>query len=141
MSIGLLLISLYIFLFGAEAFTSALEHLGARLKISEGVTGSIFAAVGTALPETIVPVVAVLASGNESAHIGEEVGVGAIIGAPMMLSTLTLFLMAVFAAHKRGWGGEVRPERTGLERDLTWFLAAFGLSAIAIFVSPPRART
>jgi cation:H+ antiporter len=134
MSIGLLLITLFIILFGAEAFTNALEHLGARLKISEGVTGSIFAAVGTALPETIVPVVAVLASTAESAHIGEEVGVGAILGAPMMLSTLSLFLMATFAAHKRGWSGEFRPERTGLERDLTWFLAAFGLAAVAIFV-------
>jgi cation:H+ antiporter len=133
MSIGLLILTLFVILFGAEAFTNALEHLGERLKISEGVTGSIFAAVGTALPETIVPVVAVLA-GAGSAHIGEEVGVGAILGAPMMLSTLTLFLMATFAAHKRGWNGEFRPERTGVTRDLSWFLAAFGLSAVAIFV-------
>jgi len=133
MSIGLLLLALVVILIGAETFTNALEHLGARLKISEGVTGSIFAAVGTALPETIVPVVAVLA-GAGSPHIGEEVGVGAIIGAPMMLSTLSLFLMAAFAAHKRGWAGEFRPERTGLERDLTWFLLAFGASTVAIFV-------
>jgi cation:H+ antiporter len=134
MSIGLLIITLFVILFGAEAFTNALEHLGERLKISEGVTGSVFAAVGTAMPETIVPVVAVLAGNSESAHIGEEVGVGAILGAPMMLSTLTLFLMAGFAAVKRGWAGEFRPERSGLQRDLTWFLAAFGLSAVAIFV-------
>ena len=134
MSVGLILVTLFVILFGAEAFTNALEHLGARLKISEGVTGSIFAAVGTALPETIVPVVAILSSSAASAHIGEEVGVGAIIGAPMMLSTLTLFLMAAFAAHGRGWGGEFRPERSGLARDLSWFLAAFGLATIAIFV-------
>ena len=133
MSIGLLLITLIVILVGAETFTNALEHLGERLKISEGVTGSIFAAVGTALPETMVPVVAVLAATGDP-HIGEEVGVGAILGAPMMLSTLTLFLMASFAAAKRGWGGEFRPERSGLERDLTWFLAAFGLSAVAIFI-------
>jgi cation:H+ antiporter len=133
MSIGLLLIALIVILIGAETFTNALEHLGQRLKISEGVTGSIFAAVGTALPETMVPVVAILA-GSGDPHIGEEVGVGAILGAPMMLSTLTLFLVATFAAAKRGWGGEFRPERSGLERDLTWFLAAFGLSAVAIFV-------
>jgi cation:H+ antiporter len=133
MDIALLLVALIVILVGAETFTNALEHLGERLKISEGVTGSIFAAVGTALPETIVPVVAVLA-GTNSAHVGEEVGVGAIIGAPMMLSTLSLFLVAAFAAHKRGWGGEFRPERSGLERDLTWFLMAFGASAVAIFV-------
>jgi cation:H+ antiporter len=134
MTIGVLIIALFIILFGAEAFTNALEHLGQRLKISDGVTGSIFAAVGTALPEAMVPVVAVLSVSADKAHLGEEVGVGAILGAPMMLSTLTLFLMAAFAAHKRGWGGEFKPERTGLERDLTWFLLAFGLSAAAIFV-------
>jgi len=133
MDVALLIVTLVVILAGAETFTNSLEHLGERLKISEGVTGSIFAAVGTALPETIVPVVAVLA-GTDDAHIGEEVGVGAILGAPMMLSTLSLFLMAAFAARKRGWSGEFRPERSGLERDLTWFLMAFGASAVAIFV-------
>jgi len=133
MDIALLIVTLIVILVGAETFTNALEHLGERLKISEGVTGSIFAAVGTALPETMVPLVAVLAS--DGAHeIGQEVGVGAILGAPMMLSTLTLFLMAAFAAQKRGWGGEFKPEHSGLDRDLSFFLLAFGLGAIAIFV-------
>lgn len=134
MDIGILVIALFVILFGAETFTNALEHLGERLKISEGVTGSIFAAVGTALPEAMVPVVAVLSVDTSRTAIGEEVGVGAILGAPMMLSTLTLFLMAVFAASKRGWGGEFHPERTGLKRDLSWFLIAFTIGAIAIFV-------
>jgi cation:H+ antiporter len=133
MDIVLLLVTLVVILVGAEVFTNALEHLGERLKISEGVTGSIFAAVGTALPETMVPVVAVLAGGSDQ-QVNEEVGVGAIIGAPMMLSTLALLLVAIFAAHKRGWGGEFRPERSGLTRDLQWFLAAFGLSTVAIFI-------
>lgn len=133
MDIALLLVALVIILIGAEVFTNALEHLGERLGISEGVTGSIFAAVGTALPETMVPVVAILAS-RDNPQIGEEVGVGAILGAPLMLSTLTLFLVAIFAARGRGWKGEFTPERTGLQRDLGWFLFAFGLSVIAIFV-------
>jgi cation:H+ antiporter len=46
---------LLVILVSAEIFTNALEHLGEKLKISEGVTGSIFAAIGTALPETLVP--------------------------------------------------------------------------------------
>lgn len=133
MTIGLLLVALLVILVGAETFTNALEHLGARLKISEGVTGSIFAAVGTALPETMVPVVAILSTAA-SQEVREEVGVGAILGAPLMLSTLTLFLMAVFAIHKRGWSDELHPERSGLKRDLSWFLLAFGLSTVAIFV-------
>ena len=133
MDIALLLVTLVVILVGAEVFTNALEHLGERLKISEGVTGSIFAAVGTALPETMVPVVAVLAGGSDQ-HVNEEVGVGAIIGAPMMLSTLALLLVAIFAAHKRGWNGEFKPERSGLMRDLQWFLAAFGFATVAIFI-------
>jgi cation:H+ antiporter len=126
-------LALVVILVGAEAFTNALEHLGERLRISEGVTGSIFAAVGTALPETMVPVVALL-TGAGSQETREEVGVGAILGAPMMLSTLTMFLMAYFAANKRGWGGNLRPESTGLRRDLGWFLIAFSLGTAAMFV-------
>ena len=51
---------LAIILIASELFTNALEHLGERLGISEGVTGSLFAAVGTALPETTVPIIALL---------------------------------------------------------------------------------
>ncbi|MBE7563247.1 sodium:calcium antiporter [Acidithiobacillus sp. HP-6] len=135
MNILLLVAALIIILAGAEAFTNALEHLGDRLGISEGVTGSIFAAVGTALPEAMVPIVAVFAAASgKPAHLGEEVGVGAILGAPMMLSTLTLFLMAVFVSPQRGWQGALQPEPSGLRRDLGWFLAAFGLSCVALFV-------
>ena len=133
MTFALLLTALVIILIGAEPFTNALEHLGERLKISEGVTGSIFAAVGTALPETMVPVVAILTSAGTQ-QVREEVGVGAIIGAPLMLSTLTMFLMAAFAAHRRGWADHFHPERDGLRRDLSWFLLAFGVSTAAIFI-------
>lgn len=133
MTFAILLFALVIILIGAEVFTNALEHLGQRLKISEGVTGSIFAAVGTALPETMVPVIAILSSIGTQ-EVREEVGVGAILGAPLMLSTIAFFIMAVFAAHKRGWGGAFHPERSGLRRDLNWFLVAFALGTIAIFV-------
>ena len=47
-----LALMLVVILVASELFTNALEHLGERLGISEGVTGSLFAAVGTALPET-----------------------------------------------------------------------------------------
>jgi cation:H+ antiporter len=133
MTIGILLVALLVILIGAETFTNALEYLGERLKISEGITGSIFAAVGTALPETMVPVVAILSTASTQ-QVRAEVGVGAILGAPLMLSTLTLFLMAVFAIQKRGWADELHPERSGIKRDLSWFLLAYGLSTIAIFI-------
>ena len=133
MEIWILIASLLVVLGGAECFTNALEHLGERLGISEGVTGSIFAAVGTALPEAMVPVIAVLASSG-SLQTREEVGVGAILGAPLMLSTLSLCLMGYFAAKKRGWSGPFRPEPSGLRRDLQWFLGAFSCGILAVFI-------
>lgn len=133
MTLLLLAGALLLILVSAETFTNALEHLGERLRLSEGVTGSIFAAVGTAMPETMVPVVAILSTAATQ-DVREEVGVGAILGAPLMLSTVALFLVGFFAAMKRGWGGSMHPERQGLKRDLYWFLAAFSLSAVATVV-------
>jgi len=129
---------LLVILVAAEVFTNALEHLGERLKISEGVTGSLFAAVGTALPETMVPILAIF-GGTANAQVNEEIGVGAILGAPLMLSTLSIFLMGVFAWNKRGVGAEIKPERSGFTRDLNFFLVAFAISALALFLphEPP----
>ncbi len=128
-----LFIMLIVILVAAEVFTNALEHLGERLKISEGVTGSLFAAVGTALPETMVPLLAIFA-GTDNQHLNEEIGVGAILGAPLMLSTLTLCLMATVSLRKRGLQGHFTPERTGLTRDLNFFLFAFLLATTALFI-------
>ncbi len=128
-----LLVMLVIILIAAEVFTNALEHLGEKLKISEGVTGSLFAAVGTALPETSVPLLALLA-GTQNAATNEEIGVGAILGAPLMLATLSISLMAISVWKRRGTQGHLRPERTGLTRDLNFFIIAFSFAAIAMFV-------
>lgn len=128
-----LLAMLVVILIAAEVFTNALEHLGEKLKISEGVTGSVFAAVGTALPETMVPLLALLAGTNDE-QVNHEIGVGAILGAPLMLSTLSVSLMAFAVLRKRGVNGHFNPERTGLIRDLNFFLIAFGFATLALFI-------
>lgn len=133
MEVTQLVISLLVILIAAEIFTNALEHLGERLGISEGVTGSLFAAVGTAMPETMVPLLAIFA-GTANQQVNEEIGVGAILGAPLMLSTVALGLMALSVIRQRGPRGGFSPERTGLNRDLHFFLLAFGLATIALFV-------
>lgn len=132
----ILLISLVVIVAASEIFTNAIESLGAKLKFSEGVTGSIFAAVGTALPETMVPLVAIFA-GN-SAEISQEVGVGAILGAPFMLSTLAMFLVGCAAwifRHRRN-KAVIHPERSGLKRDLEFFLFVFSLAFLVAFTPP-----
>ena len=133
-----LILMLFAILAAAELFTNALEHLGDKLGISEGVTGSIFAAVGTALPETRVPLLALFA-GTTNVGVNEEIGVGAILGAPLMLSTLSTCLMALAILRRRGASGHVQPERTGFVRDLNFFLCAFALAAVAMYI-PQKAR-
>jgi cation:H+ antiporter len=128
-----LVVMLFVILAASELFTNALEHLGAKLRISEGVTGSVFAAVGTALPETMVPLLALFA-GTTNVSVNEEVGVGAILGAPLMLSTLSTFLMALAILPRRGTTGHVRPERSGFVRDLNFFLFACALAAVAMYI-------
>jgi len=124
---------LIVILIAAEIFVNALEHLGEKLGISEGVTGSIFAAIGTAMPETVVPLLAIF-GGTQNQQLNEEIGVGAILGAPLMLSTLSLCLMALSVWQKRGTQGHLTPEKTGLKRDLDFFLASFAIAAVALFV-------
>jgi cation:H+ antiporter len=128
-----LLFFLFLILVAAEVFVNALEHLGEKLRISEGVTGSIFAAVGTAMPETLVPLLAIF-SGTENSKVNQEIGVGAILGAPLMLSTLSVFLMSAAVLKTRGPKGHLTPEKAGLKRDLDFFLWAFSLSFVALFI-------
>jgi cation:H+ antiporter len=55
-----LVVSLGGILFSAELFTNGVEWIGEGFGLSEGAVGSVLAAVGTALPETLLPLVAIL---------------------------------------------------------------------------------
>ncbi|OIO56158.1 MAG: sodium:proton exchanger [Alphaproteobacteria bacterium CG_4_10_14_0_2_um_filter_63_37] len=133
--VGLLLAALVLILAMAELFTNALEHMGDRMGLSEGVTGSVFAAVGTAMPETIVPLYAILA-GGAAAEVNEAIGIGAILGAPFMLATVALGLLALATYKSRGWRGDFHPEPTGLRRDLIFFFLAFVPAVGASLLEP-----
>lgn len=133
-----LLAMLLVILIAAELFTNALEHLGEKLGISEGVTGSLFAAVGTALPETLVPLLALFA-GTANVNVNEEIGVGAILGAPLMLSTLSICLMTLAVIGRRRLNGHIRPEHSGFVRDIDFFLFSMTLATVAMY-TPPEAR-
>lgn len=134
MYLGLqLFFTLILILFSAQLFSNALEYLGEKLGLSTGVTGSIFAAIATALPETIVPILAIF-SGTSNKLVNEEISVGAILGAPLMLATLSTFLMAISVIRKRTIFGRIVPEKTGFVRDLDFFLMAFVIATIAMVV-------
>ncbi len=88
----LFVVSVAVTLGGCALFTNAIEWLGKRRGISEGAVGSVFAAIGTTLPETSIPIIAIF-FGESQDEV--EVGLGAILGAPFMLSTLVLPILAV----------------------------------------------
>lgn len=128
-----LILSMALIVASSELFTNGIEWLGQRLNLNEGVVGSVLAAIGTALPETLVPLVAIVSFGSEQ---GNEVSVGAITGSPFMLSTLTLGLCGIFVYvfHKRGLRPlELKLDYRVLKRDLRFFLLAFSLAYLACF--------
>lgn len=135
LDIILLLSALVLILISSELFTNGIEWLGQRLRLSEGVVGSVLAAVGTALPETLIPFVAVLFFG---AKHGNEVGIGAIAGAPFMLSTLTLAVCGCsmwYYTKKGRRRSDLVLNKVVLTRDLSFFVIAYALAIIATFAA------
>ena len=126
---AVLLCSLAVILAGAELFTNGIEWVGEGFGLSEGVVGSVLAAVGTALPETLLPLVAIL-SGKDA---GEEIGTGAILGAPFMLTTLAMVVIAVtvLATRKRRPSTDLRIDRAVIGQDLGSFLVMYSLALVA----------
>ncbi len=138
--IAILLISFAVILAGSEMFTNGVEWAGHHLSLSEAAVGSLLAAVGTALPETLIPAVALIMShGVPGAH--SEVGVGAIVGAPLMLSTIALFVMGMAALGFRRRRGRIalRVPRVDARRDLAFFLPVFIATVLLGMANLPAA--
>jgi cation:H+ antiporter len=133
--VGFLAISFAVILSGALVFTNAVEWAGRLLGIGEGATGSVLAAVGTAMPETLIPIVAVL----EGAEGSEDVAVGAIIGAPFLLATIAMALVGISAMIFRGrreQGTRLAADIETLDRDLVFFLIFFAVGILAGVLAP-----
>jgi cation:H+ antiporter len=81
----LLLACAIVIYLACEWFVNAVEWLGVRLKIGPIAVGTVLAAAGTALPETVVTFVAVLFGGPEQ---GKDIGVGAALGGPLVVGTI-----------------------------------------------------
>jgi cation:H+ antiporter len=137
-----LILSLAAILGAAVLFTNAVEIMGDRLNLGAGAVGSVLAAVGTALPETMIPVVAIIGAllvGSGGAAAG-EIGIGAILGAPFLLATLALFIVGAAALSyksRRGTGSEITADRNTAIPDLVFFLPCLTLAAAAGIVSLP----
>jgi cation:H+ antiporter len=129
-----LAVSFVVILVGAELFTNGIEWFGHKLELAEGAIGSVLAAVGTAMPETMIPLIAITLGGGASAS---EVGVGAILGAPFMLSTLAMFVTGagVLAFRKRRRFKEDLVVDPGvLGHDMAYFAITYAIAVGAAFL-------
>ena len=125
MDLVLLIASFAVILAGALLFTNAVEWIGHRLGLGEGAVGSLLAAVGTAMPETLIAIVALI-EGSKS----EDIAIGAIVGAPFLLATLAMGLVGLSAylyRRRRPQGIVLRahvPPSIGIS---TFFLVFFAM--------------
>jgi cation:H+ antiporter len=138
--IVLLIGSLAIILVAAELFTNGIEWFGKKLNLAEGAVGSVLAAVATAMPETLIPVIAILGPvllGGTASASSEAVGVGAILGAPFMLSTLAMFVtgtaIVIFARGGRR-STDMRVNTRVLGRDVAFFIVGYGVAIGTAFL-------
>jgi cation:H+ antiporter len=133
LDIVMTIISLGVILLSCSVFVNAIEWFGKKLDLHQGVIGSILAAIGTALPETIIPIIAILFSAGKGAT---EIGIGAIAGAPFMLGTLAFFVtgLAVIVFTLMG----KRTLRMDVEvsifsKDLIFFIGIYGVAVLTTF--------
>ena len=115
----------------ATLFTNAVEWGARSLGMGHGMTGSVMAAIGTAMPETIVPVVALISGGHEAT----QTATGAILGAPLMLATIGLGLVGMVGiifgrAH-------LRVDAVDARRVLWAFSLSFVLLIAGAFIPTP----
>jgi cation:H+ antiporter len=134
----LLLAAFVLIVAGAIGFTNAVEWIGSRLGLGQGAVGGLLAAVGTALPESLIPVVALLSGGGKEET---EIAIGAVIGAPFLLGSLAMLLIGaaamVFQKRRDQEGKSVEPHQASARRDLHVFLAVFPVAVLLGVLHPP----
>jgi cation:H+ antiporter len=130
----LFLVSVAVTLGACTLFTNAIEWLGKRFNLSEGAIGGVLAAIGTTLPETSIPVIAIF-FGTSRAEA--EVGLGAILGAPFMLTTLVVPILAVLLIVYAGLGKRTATFRLNyrdVRGDLSFFVVAYSVALACVFI-------
>jgi cation:H+ antiporter len=120
--IGSLLASAAVIYVACEYFVNGVEWVGRKLAVGQKATGTILAAFGTALPESVVTLVAV-AFGSRLAD--KDIGVGAAMGGPLVLGSIAYAVVgAAMLMCRRALprGSDATALYAGLSRDQGWFI-------------------
>lgn len=105
---------------GSELFVNAIEWLGVILRVGTVAVGTVLAAAGTALPETLITLIAVTGSHGTS---GADIGLGAALAGPLVLSTLAFGVAGGLLWRRKGRDGLSGVGPNHLHRSLTIFLS------------------
>jgi cation:H+ antiporter len=125
LNVVLLLGSAAVIYMACEYFVNGVEWVGRKFAVGQRATGSILAAFGTALPESVVTFVAVV-FGVTAAQ--KEIGVGAALGGPLVLSTIayaTVGITLILCRQALPKTAEIQKDFRRLSRDQGWFLIIF----------------
>lgn len=133
----LLVVSLALTVAGAVLFTNAVEWAGLRLGLGDGAVGSVLAAVATAMPESLIPVVAIIQGRQD-----DPVAIGAIVGAPLLLATLAMAVCGGTALIYRARRASARllPDRDAIGRDLLVVMGALPVAIVVGLIGTPPLR-
>ncbi len=140
LTIILLLVSAMTIYFSCEFFVNGVEWVGHKFNVSKNATGTILAAFGTALPESVVTFIAVV-FGEGSAE--KDIGVGAALGGPLVLATVAYAVVGwTFLFVKKNRDKQLLSSKTEarLARDQKWFMCMFILKVglgLIVFASKP----
>ncbi len=139
-TIALLLGSAVVIYLSCEYFVNGVEWLGRRMAMGQKATGTVLAAFGTALPESVVTFVAVAFGGSLAA---KELGVGAALGGPLALSTVayaTVGILLLMTGQQLAATAAIRRDFSRLSRDQGWFLLIFAAKiglGLVLFAGKP----
>ncbi len=117
-----------------EYFVNGVEWLGLQFGVNKNAVGTVLAACGTALPESVVTFVAVV-SGHSAAE--KQIGVGAALGGPLVLATVAYAVVGLsFLAFRRSPATAMLSprEQRRLGVDQAWFLWIFAAKVALGFV-------
>ena len=140
MPVALLLGSAVTIYLSCEFFVNGVEWVGRKLAVGEKATGTVLAAFGTALPESVVTLVAVAFGGTAAA---KDLGVGAALGGPLALATIayaTVGIMLLLSRRHLADTPAMRADLRGLSRDQGWFLIIFAVKialGLVLFAAKP----
>ena len=141
LSITLFVLSAAAIYVASEYFVNGVEWLGRRLNLGATAVGSVLAAFGTALPESAVTFIAVVFGETPAA---KNVGVGAAMGGPLVLSTLAYAVVGLALVldhrHLKRTTYDIEADGKRLARDQAAFLGIFvfkvGLGLVAFALKP-----